>query len=58
MEAAGDIEPFRVEIANHVQKAGGSRSSNVGDVLNESSADAAFPEVRFDEEGIQLCTAV
>jgi hypothetical protein len=45
-------------IANHVQKAGRSHASDVGDVVDEPSSDAMLPEVRLDEQGVQLRTAV
>src|SRR4051812_40974999 len=57
-EAAGQIEAFRMRIANHVEKAGGPRLSNFGNVVDESPSNAVPPEVRFDEERIQLRFAV
>src|SRR5262245_33786350 len=53
-EAAGEIEPFRMRIANDVQKAGRPHTSHVGDVIDEAPSDAVLPEVRLDEQGVQL----
>ena len=33
-------------------------TSNFGNVVDESPSDAALPEVRLDEQGVQLRTAV
>ena len=57
-EAAREVEAFRMGIANHVQKAGRPRTSHVGNVVDESPSDAMLPEVRLDEQGVQLRTAV
>ena len=57
-EATGDIEAFRMGIANNVQKAGPPHTSNFGNVVDESPSDSMLPEVRLDEKGVQLRTAV
>jgi hypothetical protein len=48
-EAAGEIEAFRMGIANNVQKAGRPRMSNFGNVVDKSPSDTMLPEVRLDE---------
>jgi hypothetical protein len=45
-------------IANNVQKAGCPQASNFGNVFDKASSDAALPEVRLDEQGVQLGAAV
>ena len=37
-----------------VQKAGRPRTSHVGNVIDEAPRDAVLPEVRLDEQGVQL----
>src|SRR5262245_1291209 len=46
-EAAGQIEPFCVRIANDVQKGGRAHTSHVGNVIDETPSDALLPEVRL-----------
>jgi len=41
-----------------MEKAGSPHTRYVGNVVDKSAADAALPEVRLDEQGIQLGTAV
>jgi hypothetical protein len=48
-KATGHVEAFRMGIANHVQEAGWLQPSNAGDMIDESSSDSAFPEVRLYE---------
>src|SRR5262249_58954788 len=43
-----------MRIANDVQKAGRPHTSHVGDVIDEAPSDAVLPEVRLDEQGVQL----
>src|SRR5262249_11444291 len=57
-EAAGDIEAFRVRVADNVERSGRPPAGNVGDVVEEPSADAMVPERRLDEHGVQLRAAV
>src|SRR5204862_940401 len=57
-EAAGGVEPYRMRIADDVQKAGGSHTSNLRKMVDESSSDALLPEQRLDKQGVQLRTAV
>ena len=45
-------------IANNVEKAGRPHASHVGNVVDELPSDAMLPEVRLDEQGVQLRTAV
>ena len=45
-------------IANHVQKCGRSHPSNFGNVLDKSPSDAMLPQVRLDEQRVQLRTAI
>ena len=45
-------------IANNVQKSGRSHPSHFGNVLDKSPSDAMLPEVRLDEERVQLRTPV
>ena len=45
-------------IANNVQKAGRPSSSNFGNVVDELPSDAMLPEVRLDEQRVQLRTTV
>src|SRR5262245_5174852 len=52
-EAAGEVEAFRVRIANHVQKAGRSQTSNFGNVIDEPPSDTTLPEVRLEEQSVQ-----
>jgi hypothetical protein len=57
-EAAGEVEAFRMGIANNVQKGGRPHTSNFGNVVDESPSDAMLPEVGLDEQGVQLRTVV
>jgi hypothetical protein len=38
-----------MRIANYVQKARSTRTSNIGDVVDETPSDSTLPEVRLDE---------
>jgi len=57
-EAAGFVEAFRMGVANNVQKSSRSHPSDFGSVLDKSPSDALLPEVRLDEERVQLRTIV
>jgi hypothetical protein len=57
-EAAGEVEAFRMRIANDVEKAGRLHASHVGNVVDETPSDAVLPEVRLDEQGVQLGTTI
>jgi len=57
-ETAGDVEAFRMGIANNVQKAGRPHTSNFGNVVDQSPSDAMLPEARLDEQGVQLRATV
>jgi hypothetical protein len=48
-EATRQVETFRMRIANYVQKARSIRTSNIGDVVDETPSDSTLPEVRLDE---------
>ena len=41
-----------------MQKAGRHHTSDAGSVVHESPSDAALPEMRLDEQGVQLRAAV
>jgi hypothetical protein len=47
-----------MRIANNMEKAGRPHTSNVGNMVDESSSDALLSELRLDEQGVQLRTTV
>jgi len=57
-EAARDVEAFRMRIADNVQKDRCPQTSDFCNLIDESPPDALLPEVRVDEQCIQLRGAV
>jgi hypothetical protein len=57
-EAAREVEPFRVGITNDMQKAGRVHASNFCNVVHKATSNPLLPEVRLDEQSVQLCAAV
>jgi len=47
-----------MRVSNNMQKSSCPPSRNVGNMLDESSSDPLLPEMRLDEQGVQLRPAV
>lgn len=57
-ETAGDIEGFRVRIADHVEEARAPAARDVGAVFDQRPSHTALPETRIDEQRIEFGVAV
>ena len=57
-EAAGDVEAFRMGIADHVQSSRPLSSSELGAVLNQGSSNSTTLHLGIHKQGVEFTSAV